>query len=144
VKTQLQLINIIILINIRSALHFILQSLVLKPMKMTFLSIPCLNMETVTSLLLHCNLPQCSNLCCPNYIFHLSLHFHKSKIGYRHQRMRNLSNTVYNIVVISFSASPAQHGLLPPRPRGFLITRDAPQSIELLWTSDQLIAETST
>jgi hypothetical protein len=29
--------------------------------------------------------------------------------------------------------------------RGFLITHnDAPQSVELLWTSDQLVAETST
>jgi hypothetical protein len=28
--------------------------------------------------------------------------------------------------------------------RGFLITHNAPQSVGLLWTSDQLVAETST
>jgi hypothetical protein len=28
--------------------------------------------------------------------------------------------------------------------RGFLITHNAPQSVRLLWTSDQLVAETST
>jgi hypothetical protein len=36
-------------------------------------------------------------------------------------------------------------GLQPPRFRGFLITyNDAPQSVGLLWTSDQSVAETST
>jgi hypothetical protein len=40
--------------------------------------------------------------------------------------------------------SAAQRGLWPPRPRGFLITdNDAPQSVGLLWSSDQLVAETS-
>jgi hypothetical protein len=44
-----------------------------------------------------------------------------------------------------FSGTAAQYGLWPPRPRGFLITHnDAPQSVGLLWTSDQLVAETST
>jgi hypothetical protein len=37
------------------------------------------------------------------------------------------------------------HRLWSPRPRGFLITHnDAPQSVGLLWTSDQLVAEIST
>ena len=36
-------------------------------------------------------------------------------------------------------------GLEPPRFRGFLITQnDAPQSVGLLWTSDQSVAEIST
>ena len=36
-------------------------------------------------------------------------------------------------------------GLLPPRLRGFLITHnDAPQSVGILWTNDQSVAETST
>jgi hypothetical protein len=44
-----------------------------------------------------------------------------------------------------FSGSAAQRVLWPPRPRGFGITHnDAPQSLGLLWTSDQLVAETST
>jgi hypothetical protein len=43
-----------------------------------------------------------------------------------------------------FSDAVAQRGLWSP-PRGFLITQnDAPQSVGLLWTSDQLVAETST
>jgi hypothetical protein len=48
------------------------------------------------------------------------------------------------IIIIIFSGSAAQRGLWPPRPRGFFITHDAPQSVGLLWTSDQLVAETST
>jgi hypothetical protein len=44
-----------------------------------------------------------------------------------------------------FSGSAVQRKLWPPRPRGFVITHnDAPQSVGLLWTSDQLVAETST
>jgi hypothetical protein len=49
------------------------------------------------------------------------------------------------IIIIIFSGSAAQRGLWSPRPRGFLITNnDAPQSAGLLWTSDQIVAETST
>jgi hypothetical protein len=44
---------------------------------------------------------------------------------------------------IIFSGSAVQRWLWPPRPRVFLITNiDAPQSVGLLWTSDQLVAET--
>jgi hypothetical protein len=44
-----------------------------------------------------------------------------------------------------FSGCAAQRGLWPPRPRGFLITHnEASQSVGLLWTSDHLVAETST
>jgi hypothetical protein len=43
------------------------------------------------------------------------------------------------------SSSAAQRGLWPSHSRGFVITHnDAPQSVGLLWTSDQLVAETST
>jgi hypothetical protein len=46
--------------------------------------------------------------------------------------------------IIIFSGSAAQRGLWPPRPRGFLITHnDAPQSVGLLWMSDQPVAEIS-
>jgi hypothetical protein len=49
-----------------------------------------------------------------------------------------------NIYLYIFSGSAAQSGLWPPRSRGFLITHnDAPQSVGLLWTSDQLVAEIS-
>jgi hypothetical protein len=49
------------------------------------------------------------------------------------------------IIIIIISGSTAQRGLWPPRPQGFLITHnDVPQSVGLLWTSDQIVAETST
>jgi hypothetical protein len=49
------------------------------------------------------------------------------------------------LLVIIFSGSAAQCGLWLPRSRSFLITNnDAPQSVGLFWTSDQLVAETST
>jgi hypothetical protein len=48
-------------------------------------------------------------------------------------------------ILFIFSGSAAQRGLWPPRPRSFVITHtDAPQSVGLLWTSGQLVAETST
>jgi hypothetical protein len=59
-------------------------------------------------------------------------------------RLGNFFNPII-IIIIIFSGSAAQRGLCPPRPRGFLITHnDAPQSVGLLWTSDQLVGETST
>ena len=46
-------------------------------------------------------------------------------------------------IVVVFSQPSS--GLYPPRFRGFLITlNDAPQSVGLLWTSNQSVAETST
>jgi hypothetical protein len=46
-------------------------------------------------------------------------------------------------IVVVFSQPGS--GLQPPRFRGFLITHNAaPQSVGLLWTSDQSVAETST
>jgi hypothetical protein len=46
---------------------------------------------------------------------------------------------------IIFSGTAALRGLWPPRPLSFLITHnDAPQSVRLLWTSGQLVAEIST
>jgi hypothetical protein len=60
-----------------------------------------------------------------------------------------LMNTVQilklNCSCCCFSGSAAQHGLWPPRSRGFVITHnDAPQSVGLIWASDQLVAKTST
>jgi hypothetical protein len=45
-------------------------------------------------------------------------------------------------ILIVFSQPDS--GLQPPRFQGFLITHDAPQSIGLLWTSNQSVAQTST
>jgi hypothetical protein len=43
------------------------------------------------------------------------------------------------------SGAATQRGSWPPHSWGFLITHnDAPQSVGLFWTSDQLVAETST
>jgi hypothetical protein len=49
------------------------------------------------------------------------------------------------VVVVVFVAPWPNCGPWPPRSQGFLITHDdGPQSVGLLWTSDQLVAETST
>jgi hypothetical protein len=56
-----------------------------------------------------------------------------------------LLNPYKKILFIICSGSAAQRGLWPPLSRGFVITHtDAPQSGGVLWTSDQLVAETST
>jgi hypothetical protein len=60
-------------------------------------------------------------------------------------RRAAVSNYNLSMNIFIFSGTAAQRWLWTPRPRGFLITRnDAPQSVELLWTSDQLVADTST
>jgi hypothetical protein len=61
----------------------------------------------------------------------------------------SLRNTVLHIIIIIiiiiFSVSAAQRGLWPPCLRGLVITyNNAPESVGLLWASDQLYAETST
>jgi hypothetical protein len=51
---------------------------------------------------------------------------------------------LYLCLFVSHGAE-AQRGPWPPHSRSFLITHnDTPQSVGLLWTSDQLVAETST
>jgi hypothetical protein len=55
-----------------------------------------------------------------------------------------LSHYYYCYLLFVFSGSAAQRWPWPPPPQGFLITHnDTPQSVGLLWTSDQLVAETS-
>jgi hypothetical protein len=52
--------------------------------------------------------------------------------------------TGMNCLFVSLALQPSA-GYDHLVPRGFLISHnDAPQSVELLWTSDQLVAETST
>jgi hypothetical protein len=65
------------------------------------------------------------------------------------KKVAPLSYNIIIIIIISMiiiiSGSAAQRGLWPPRSRGFMITHnEAPQSVGLLWTSDQLAVETST
>jgi hypothetical protein len=62
-----------------------------------------------------------------------------------------LSGSIRSVIIIIiylfiiFSGSAAQRELCPPRSQGFVITHnDVSQSVGLLWTSDQLVAETST
>jgi hypothetical protein len=56
-----------------------------------------------------------------------------------------VSNYNLSMNIFIFSGSAARRGLWPSRPRSFLITHnDAPHSAGLLWTSDQLVAETFT
>jgi hypothetical protein len=65
-------------------------------------------------------------------------------IKWKYWRRRRLVYTLPLLLFI-FSGSAAKHGLWPPCPQGFLITQnDAPQSVGLLWMSDQLIVEIST
>jgi hypothetical protein len=47
-----------------------------------------------------------------------------------------------NAVLFVFSAT-APSGPGPPYTRGFQITHDTPQSVGLVWTSDQLVVEIS-
>jgi hypothetical protein len=67
------------------------------------------------------------------------------------QIINNLTTVVVDyiiiiiIIIIIIFRPAAQPGLWPPRSRSFLITNnDQPQSVGLLWTSDQLVADTST
>jgi len=49
------------------------------------------------------------------------------------------------VLVFFVSGATAPNGTGPPHSRGFWITHNnATQSVGLLWTSDQLVAETST
>jgi hypothetical protein len=53
--------------------------------------------------------------------------------------------TVVFTVMLFFHGAGTQRGSWPPHSKGLQITHnDAPQSGGLLWTSDQLVAETST
>jgi hypothetical protein len=54
----------------------------------------------------------------------------------------SVTTSLYFFII--FSGTAAQSGLWPPRPRGFVITHDATQSVGLLWMSDHLVAEAST
>jgi hypothetical protein len=72
----------------------------------------------------------------------MDLWWPKLCIATRYTTVTSQQNHLSDIVIL-FSGSAAQHRLWP-RSRGFLITHDAPQSEGLLWTSDQLVAETST
>ena len=53
------------------------------------------------------------------------------------------SRSYIYIYIYIYCGAAAQSGLWPPHSWGFLITHnDASQSVGLLWTSDQLVAET--
>ena len=62
----------------------------------------------------------------------------KNEVHLTKRPMHNYMTDIYNFFV-------SGEGPRPPHSRGFWITHnDAPQSIGLLWTSDQLVAKTST
>jgi len=57
---------------------------------------------------------------------------------------KEISLCLFFNFIFSYGAATV-HGSGPPHSRGFLITQnDSPQSVGLLWRSDQLVAETST
>ena len=70
-------------------------------------------------------------------------------ISFRPPQNLDTSLTMLEAVNLVFLIMAQQNplpprGSRPPQCRGFTITLNAPQSVELLWTSDVLIAETST
>jgi hypothetical protein len=50
---------------------------------------------------------------------------------------------VHYLFIFIFSGTASQRVLWPAHSRGFVITHDAPQSVGLLWTSEQVVVETS-
>jgi hypothetical protein len=77
---------------------------------------------------------------------HVRSCFHSLDCVYKHLCQYNPAG--FSVLLIWYffvNGSAAQRGLWSPRSRGSLITHnDAPQSVGLLWTSDQLVTETST
>ena len=62
-----------------------------------------------------------------------------------HTHTHTHTHTHIYIYILFSCGAAAQRGPWPPHSWGFLITHyDASQSVRLLWTSDQLVAETST
>jgi hypothetical protein len=56
-----------------------------------------------------------------------------------------LGAILLQLLIFFLCGAAAQRRLWPPHSRGFRDhTHDAPLSVELLWTSDQSVAETST
>jgi len=62
-----------------------------------------------------------------------------------HSIIQNLEVKIFLLAlqpIVRFVFCSLLAGLYPPRVQGFLITHnDAPQSVGLLWTSDQSVAE---
>jgi hypothetical protein len=78
---------------------------------------------------------------------HFSLHFGTKRMTRRTHTLLSDHTKLYLSAYkyFFFSGCATQRGLWPSRSRGFVITHDdAPQSVGLLWTSDQLVAEIST
>jgi len=60
-------------------------------------------------------------------------------------KLKNNYFIIYRFFFFYFGATtPPPGGPGSPHSQGFYITHDAPQSVGLLWTSDQLVVETST
>ena len=69
---------------------------------------------------------------------------HCLKLNHKHLVQRFVAVCLCFFWCNSHPPSPHPNGRDPPHSRGFWITHDAPQSVGLLWTSDQPVAETST
>ena len=50
---------------------------------------------------------------------------------------------LFKIGIVFYFGATVSSGPGPPHSQGFYITHDTPQSVGLIWTSDQLVAETS-
>ena len=99
---------------------------------------PCSNVDRVTkrAYWIACNFPPFLQEDSENVSQHLA---QKNSVT-----LPSLKGPLIYIKLFFYDAA-AQRGPWPPHSRGFLITHnDAPHSIGFLWTSDQLVAETST
>jgi hypothetical protein len=72
------------------------------------------------------------------------LYPYEQQFALRNSKIFNKYKLLFYLFITSCGAA-AQRGLWLPHSRGFRDqTYDAPQSVGLLWTSDQSVAETST
>ena len=76
---------------------------------------------------------------------HFTLQLHQVEyITYHFEATYIPHSTCFNLFIYFSCDAAAQSGPWPPHSWGFLITHNgAPQSVGLLWTSDQFVAETS-
>jgi hypothetical protein len=78
------------------------------------------------------------DICIYIYIYITAIGLSPGGSSTAHIYTKSTQDTDTGKYIIIFSGSAAQRGLWLPRSRGIVITHnDAPQSVGLLWTSDQ-------
>jgi hypothetical protein len=101
-------------------------------------------MHTYMHTYIHIYIHTCIHTHIHTYVKLYALHLHLSYCFGLINIFIKLVPKAYKICFLVFCAT-APSGPGPPHSRGFQITHNyAPQSVGLLWTSDQLVAETCT